>query len=109
MPFFCIIPVGDLRKTNVMAKYTQDSHISTAEEVHDFFRHIVFDLDINFHPDDDFADYIDTKTSCRIMDDDEAALYNRLMDEAFEVFDDEDAIYEMACDLLNERLTTNKE
>ena len=87
-----------------MAKYTRDSHITTVEEVKDFFRHIFFDLDINFHPDDDFKDYIDSTTGERSMDDEQAELYNRLMDEAFEVCDDEDRVYELGCDLLKERL-----
>ena len=38
------------------------------------------------------------------MDDKQAELYNRLMDEAFEVCDDEDMVYELGCDLLKERL-----
>ena len=44
--------------SKVMAKYTQDSHITTKEEVKDFFKHIVDDLGINFHPDEDFKDYV---------------------------------------------------
>ena len=96
----------------VMAKYTQDSHITTAEEVRDFFRHIVYDLDIrsnlfaclskNFHPDGDFKDYTSDTTGERTMDDEQAELYNRLMDEAFEVCGEE--VYEIGSDLLFERL-----
>ena len=92
------------QRSIAMAKYTRDSHITTVEEVKDFFRHIVFDLDINFHPDDDFKDYFDSTTGERSMDDEQAELYNRLMDEAFEVCDDEDRVYELGCDLLKERL-----
>ena len=87
-----------------MAKYTRDSHITTFEEVKDFFLHIIFDLDINFHPDDDFKDYFDSTTGERSMDDEQAELYNRLMDEAFEACGDEDLVYELGCDLLKERL-----
>ena len=87
-----------------MAKYTRDSHITTFEEVKDFFRHIVFDLDINFHPDDDFKDYIDSSTGERSMNDEQTELYNRLMGEAFEAGGDEDRVYELGCDLLKERL-----
>ena len=97
-----------MRKYDVMAKYAQDSHITTVEEVQDFFRHIVFDLDINFHPDDDFAAYVNYKTGERTMSDEDAPLYNRLMDEAFEVFDDEDEVYEIGYNLLQERLTNTK-
>ena len=76
----------------------------------DFFRHIVYDLEINFHPDDDFKDYVD-RDGNRTMDDEQAELYNRLMGEAFEACDDEEMVYEIGYDLLQERLKiqdTNK-
>ena len=86
-----------------MAKYTQESHITTLEDVEDFFHHIVYDLDINFHPDDDFKDYVSYETGERTMDDEQAELYNRLMDEAFEVCED-DQIYEIGSELLFAKL-----
>jgi len=85
-----------------MAKYTQDSHITTAEEVRDFFSHIVNDLGINFHPDDDFKNYVSYTTGEQTMDDAQAELYNRLMDEAFEVCGEE--VYEIGSELLFQRL-----
>ena len=91
---------------NVMAKYTQDSHITTVEEVKNFFYHIVYDLNINFHPDDDFKDYVNYEVGERTMDDEQAELYNRLMDEAFEVCGED--VYEMGGDLLFQRLQTEK-
>ena len=87
-----------------MAKYSQDSHITTAEEVKSFFHHIVYDLGINFHPDDDFKNYVCYKTGERTMDDKQAELYNRLMDEAFDVCGEE--VYEIGSDLLFQRLQT---
>ncbi|MBR1447364.1 MAG: hypothetical protein IJ588_01285 [Prevotella sp.] len=85
-----------------MAKYTSASHITTVEEVRNFFHHIVYDLDINFHPDDDFKDYACYKAGQRTMNDEQAELYNRLMDEAFNVCGDE--VYEIGSDLLFKRL-----
>ena len=85
-----------------MAKYTQDSHITNAEEVKYFFDHIVNELDINFHLDDDFKDYTSYKTHERTMDDEQAELYNRLMDEAFNVSGEE--VYEIGSELLFQRL-----
>ena len=90
-----------------MAKYTQDSHITTAEEVRNFFDHIVNELDINFHPDDDFKDYVSYETGEMTMDDEQAELYNRLMDEAFKVCDD-NQVYEIGSELLFERLQIEK-
>ena len=87
----------------MMAKYTQESHITAVEDVKDFFHYIVYGLDINFHPDDDFKDYVSYETGERTMDDEQAELYNRLMDECFEVFDG-DQVYEIGSELLFERL-----
>lgn len=87
-----------------MAKYTQDSHITNVEEVRDFFHHIVYDLDINFHPDDDFKNYVNYETGERCLDDEQAELYNRLMNESFDACNDEDMVYEIGCELLKDRL-----
>lgn len=89
-----------------MAKYTSNSHITIVEEVKDFFRHLVFDLDLNFHPDDDFKDYINYETKERSMDDEQAELYNRLMEECFEVCGDDDTVYELGCEMLEKRLSS---
>ena len=94
---------------NVMAKYTQESHITCIEEVKDFFYNIDYYLEINFHPDDNFKDYVSYETGERTMTDEQAEFYNRLMDEAFEVCDDEDVLYEIGCDLLFKRLQIKKE
>ena len=64
-----------------ITKYTHDFHITTVEEVKDFFHHIVFDLDINVHPDDDFKEYVNYETGERTMNDEQAEIYNRLMEE----------------------------
>lgn len=79
---------------NVMEKNTQEPHITTIKEVKTFFRHIAYDLDINFHPDDDFKDYVSYKAGERTMDDEQVELYNCLMDEAFKHCDD-DQVYEI--------------
>lgn len=89
-----------------MAKYSRESHIATVEDVKDFFRHLVYDLDLNFHPDDDFKSYVDNKTGERIMDDEQADLYNRLMEESFEACNNDDMVYEIGFELLKERLQT---
>lgn len=87
-----------------MANYTYDSQITNIEDVKKFFRHIVYDLDINFHPDDDFKDYVTFENGEKCMDYEQANLYNHLMDEAFGVCGDK--VYEISCDLLKERLQT---
>lgn len=79
--------------------YSTDAHITSADGVKDFFRHIVYDLSINFHPDDDFKDYTSYETHEGVMSDEQAELYNRLMDEAFDVCGDE--TYDIACEILD--------
>ncbi len=88
----------------VMAKYTHDSHISTTGDAKDFFSHLVNDLEIDFHPDGDFKNYVSYTTGEQTMNDEQAKLCNRLMDDSFDVCGDN--VYEIGCDLLLERLKT---
>lgn len=60
-------------------------HITTLEQVDTFFDHVVINLKVNFHPDDDFADYVDTNTNIAVFSKEEAALANRLLNECFDV------------------------
>lgn len=87
---------------NVMAKYSHDSHITSKEEVKGFFHHIVYDLGINFHPDEDLKNYVSYETGDRTMDDNQAELYNSLMEEAYEFCGEE--VYEIGFELLKEKL-----
>lgn len=43
--------------------YDDRSHINTQKEVEIFFHHMLFDCKLNFHPNCDFANYIDIKTN----------------------------------------------
>lgn len=76
--------------------YTNESHIKSVKDVEAFFHHIVYDRKVNFHPDDSFEDYIDIHTKEASFTSDECNIYNRLMDEAFEVCEREGVdIYEI--------------
>ena len=67
-------------------KFTDNTeHITSTDEVLGFARFLVFDLNLCFHPDDPFDQYIDTDTHIRSFSDAEAAIGNRLMDECFAV------------------------
>lgn len=52
-----------MKKSRTMT-YDKDSHIKSVEDVKAFFHYLVDERKVNFHPDDDFADYInyDDKT-----------------------------------------------
>ena len=56
---------------NVMAKYTQESHITSIKKSKTSSTTLYYDLDINFHPDDDFKDYVSYETGERTMDDEQ--------------------------------------
>ena len=66
-------------------KYNNDSHIRSVEDTKVFFHHLLEDRKLSYHPDDDFKNYVNFETGERTFTDDEAELYNRLMEEAFEV------------------------
>ena len=78
-------------------KYTINSHITNTNEVKAFFLFLRNDLGVNFHPDEDFCNYINLRTHEPSFTKDEVKLYNRLMDESFEVCNkiNSDLIYEI--------------
>ena len=61
------------------------THITTVADVKAFFHHLVDERKVNFHPDDDFADYVSLDDQTPTFTDEEVAVYNRLMDESFDV------------------------
>lgn len=65
--------------------YDESFHIKTVDDVNDFAVYLLKDQRIAFHPDDDFYDFVDFGTRKRTMSDSECDLYNRLMDECFDV------------------------
>lgn len=65
--------------------YDKNSHIKSVEDVKTFFHHLVDERKVNFHPDDDFADYICYKDNTPTFTEEEVRKYNRLMDESFDV------------------------
>ena len=62
----------------------EKSHITSVADVKAFFHHLVDERKVNFHPDDDFADYISLDDKTSTFTDDEVILYNRLMEESFD-------------------------
>lgn len=66
-------------------KYNVDSHILSVDDVKLFFHHLINERKVNFHPDDDFANYVSLKDHTPTFSDEEVKIYNRLMDESFEV------------------------
>lgn len=76
--------------------YNINSHIESVEDVKAFFRHLVDEHNLSFHPDDMFEDYISCEGSINTFTLEECAIYNRLMDESFVVCEKANAdIYEI--------------
>ncbi len=65
--------------------YCENSHVRTADDVKAFFHHLVYERKVNFHPDDDFAEYISHEDKSPSFSAGEVNLYNRLMKESFDV------------------------
>ena len=81
--------------------YNMDSHIKSTEEVKTFFHHLVYERHVNFHPDEDFKNYICYEDKKPTFTTDEVEVYNRLMDESFDVCSKEKIdIYQIGCDEL---------
>ena len=90
-------------------KYSSNDHITSVKDVEEFFDYLLLDRKLNFHPDDRFENYINLETKEQSFTPAECELFNRLMNEAFEVSEKEGAdIYEIGADklfaLLNEKV-----
>jgi hypothetical protein len=73
--------------------------IITVEDRKTFFEELLAE-GLNFHPDDDFSNYINYETKEQTYTDDEIALRNQLLDQAFEICEKEGAdIYELCIDI----------
>lgn len=82
--------------------YDINKHIKTIDDVKEFFHHLAYERNLNFHPDDDFVDYVCLEDNCATFSKDEVALYNRLMSEAFEICKTKDVdIYELGFEILS--------
>lgn len=66
-------------------QYNRESKIATVSDVKDFFLHLVCERSLYFCPDDRFEGYISSHDGKRLFTQEECAIYNRLMDESFDV------------------------
>ena len=65
--------------------YNENSHINTIEDVQVFFHYLVYERYVNFHPDEDFKNYICYEDKTPTFSPDEVDIFDRLMNESFEV------------------------
>ena len=66
-------------------QYNSESKIATIDDVEEFFNHLVSERNLNFHPDDRFEDYVSCGDGSNTFSHEECSVYNRLMDESFDV------------------------
>jgi hypothetical protein len=81
------------------------STIHTVADVEAFFQHLINKESLNFHPDEDFRNYINLATHLPSYTLDEANLRNELMDACFGICEIEGVdIYNIGIELLFEKL-----
>lgn len=85
-------------------KYTKESKIETLDDIKEFLRHIIVDLGIAFHPDDDPSFYQDENADF-FFTKEESDIVDKLTDQCFDVAKangDADFVYDTALDFLTE-------
>lgn len=71
--------------------------ISTVDDVNNFMKFIYEDLEVNFHPDDDFNDIVNYETGEKSFNKKDADRLNKLVDDCFKVCEKNNLdIYEIA-------------
>lgn len=75
------------------------THITSVGDVENFFDYLLNERKVSFHPDEDFANYICLSTREPSFNDSEVLIFNRLMEESFDVCEKEGIdIYEIGLD-----------
>lgn len=89
--------------------FNKPSDINTLEDVKNFQRYIMLVKEVNYHPDTDFEDYICYSTGEPSFSYKENELYNLLNNRCFEVCEhlkDDEEIYRISCQVLDELYKT---
>ena len=85
-------------------QYNKETRITSVDDVKAFFHHLVSERMVNFHPDDRFEDYVADDGGASFSQE-ECAVYNRLMDESFDVCEKKGAdIYAIGLELMQKAL-----
>ena len=71
-------------------QYTRDSKIENLIDVVHFFEYLLYEKKLSFHPDDDFSEYVNYEDSNPCFSSDEVEICNQLMDQCFEVCEEQD-------------------
>lgn len=80
---------------------TQLFNISNINDVREFAKHLTFKEELNFHPDEDFCNYINYETKQPSYTQEEIKIRNKAMNKCFEICEKENVdIY----DIMSEHL-----
>lgn len=83
------------------------SSITSIQDVTTFFHHLILEENLNFHPDEDFRNYVLLDTGLSSYTEEEAELRNHLLDECFDVCERYQAdIYQIGIEILFNQLTS---
>lgn len=86
-------------------KYKETDCIRNIDDVKDFASYLINDLDVNLHPDNDFAEYRCYATGKPTFTDKEVSICNRLMEECFEVCKNDSVdIYDLTLTILKNKI-----
>lgn len=76
--------------------------INNQQELINFLTECINYLGTGFHPDTDFKEYIDIRNNETLYSTEQAEIYNKKMDDAFEFCEENEFdIYELSIELLN--------
>ena len=86
-------------------QYNKETRITSVDDVKAFFHHLVNERNLNFHPDDSFEDYVSCDDGSNTFSLEECSVYNRLMDESFDVCEKNGVdIYAIGLELMQKAL-----
>lgn len=86
-------------------QYNNETRITSVDDVKEFFHHLVSERNLNFHPDDRFEDYVSCDDGSNTFSQEECSVYNRLMDESFDVCEKNSVdIYAIGLELMQKAL-----
>lgn len=86
-----------------MVQYNIHSQINTVDDVRKFFHHLIYERNVNLHPDDMFEDYMSSDGVG--FPPEECFVYNSLMKKCFDVCEKEQVdIYGVGLDILENKI-----
>ena len=85
------------------------NQIKNLSDVETYFKQLILEEKLNFHPEEDFRNYVLLDTGLSSYNEEEAELRNHLLDECFDVCERYQAdIYQIGIEILFNQLTPKR-